>query len=727
MTTVEPDPGPSQRAMEEAREEVLRLRVEIDRHDRLYHVEARPEISDAKYDELFRRLQVLEAAHPALLAPDSPTQRVGAPPRESLPNVRHEAPMLSLDSVQDLAAVERFDERLRTALGADEPVRYVLQPKLDGASLELVYVDGILERAVTRGDGTVGEGVTENARTIPSVPLRLSEAPRPAPPLLSIRGEALMRLSRFETLNQRRIEDGLPPYQNPRNATSGALRQLDSRVAAKRPLDVVVYDVLRVEGASFETDSEALAALRGWGLPLPERVETVATVDGIRAYHEAYEEDRDALDYEIDGVVIKLDSWVPRGVLGNTAHHPRWALALKFEPRREVTRIDRIFVSVGRTGVLTPVALLRPVDVGGVTVSRASLHNREELQRKDVREGDRVRVHRAGDVIPQVVERVPVEGEERGEPFRMPSVCPSCHAEVAERGPFTFCPNRFACPAQLAGRIAHFGSRNALDIEGLGEETADLLVRSGLVERLADLFDLRVEALVPLEGFAETSARNLVDAIQARRTVDLSRFFVGLGIPEVGVKVARDLAVHFRSADAVRAASVESLQDVHGVGPRMSEAIASFLNDAPVAEALDRLLAVGFELRVPPPTEEVTGDLSGKTFVITGALTTGSRSALRDELERLGARVTGSVSSRTDCLIIGANPGSKLAKARELDVEVLTESEFRERFSRAVGEAAGGRAPSGGPAAPEDAASARRRESGRDRTGTPPSGAGPEP
>ena len=677
--------GPPDLDPDEAAAEVARLRAEVDRHNRLYHTEARPEISDSAYDALFRRLLALEAAHPALATPDSPTQRVGADPLESLPNVEHAVPMLSLDSAQDVDAVRRFDERLRKALGDEAAIRYVLEPKLDGASLELVYVNGLLDRAVTRGNGRIGEGVTENVRTIRSVPLCLREDRLAAPAFLSVRGEAIMYLSDFETLNQRRIEAGEQPYQNPRNATSGALRQLDSRITASRPLTVLAYDIMEVRGASFETDSDGLDALKAWGLRTPDRIEVVASVDEIAEYHRRFDADRDSLNYEIDGVVVKLDALAPRDGLGSTSHHPRWAIAFKFEPRKEITTIDRIFVSVGRTGVLTPVALLRPVEVGGVTVSRASLHNREELERKDVREGDRVRVQRAGDVIPQVVERVDEAGRERGPPFEMPTACPSCGVPPVAKGPFTVCPNHFACSAQLKGRITHFGGRSALDIEGLGAETAALLVDHGLVAELADLFDVVEDDLVPLEGFAELSARNLVSAIRKRRNVELARFLVGLGIPEVGVTVARDLAAHFRGIEALRAAGPEAMEEVHGVGPKMSAAIRGFLDEPPVAAALDRLLAREFEFAVP---EEAPADKKGfwaeKTVVLTGAIEwsdeveQNTRSALKKVLQGCGARVTGSVSSRTDYLVAGANPGSKLARARELGVEVVDGARLRE-------------------------------------------------
>lgn len=691
----EADPGtpgaadPGELSLGEAAAEAAGLHEALHRHNRLYYVEAEPEISDSAYDALFRRLQALEAAHPSLATADSPTRRVGADPLETLPGIEHAAPMLSLDSAREAAEVRRFDDRLRKALG-DEEVRYVLEPKLDGASLELVYFGGVLERAVTRGNGRVGEGVTENVRTIRTVPLRLRRDELPAPAFLAVRGEAMMYLTDFESLNQRRIEADEPPYQNPRNATSGALRQLDSRIAARRPLTVLAYDIMVVEGVSFGSDSEGIAALKAWGFRTPERVTVARSVEEIAAYHRAFDADRESLDYEIDGVVAKLDALAPRAVLGSTAHHPRWAIAFKFEPRKEVTRIDRIFVSVGRTGVLTPVALLRPVEVGGVTVSRASLHNREELERKDLREGDLVRVQRAGDVIPQIVERIDEEESERGEPFAMPAACPSCGTEPRAKGPFTVCPNHLACRAQLKGRIAHFGSRGALDIEGLGEETSALLVREGLVRELADLFDLAEEDLVSLEGFGEVSARNLVGAIRDRKRVELARFLVGLGIPEVGAAVARDLATHFRvegaggearkGIEALRAAPAEELEKIHGVGGKMSGAIRGFLDTPAVRDALDRLLEqVRFDVPQGPPAGE-EGEWAGKTFVLTGQLKLYSRREWKERLRGMGARVTGSVSSRTDFLVAGANPGSKLEQAGRLGVEVLDEARLRARL-----------------------------------------------
>ncbi len=673
------DTEPNALSQEEAEAQAQALRGIIRRHNFLYYVEANPEISDAEYDRLYRRLAALEAAFPGLVTPDSPTQRVGSEPRTDLPTITHTAPMLSLDSTKEVEEVRRFDDRMRKAVGG--PVRYVAEPKLDGASLELVYEEGVLARAVTRGNGYEGEGVTENVRTIPSVPLRLRDEVRPAPPFLAVRGEVLMYLSAFEALNQQLMAAGSDVFANPRNAAAGALRQLDSRITAKRPLHLLAFDVLAVTGVEFHRDQEVLDALKAWGFKTPDRVREVRDVDGILDYHQGLLRDRDDLDYEIDGVVIKLDDLDERRAMGVTSHHPRWALAFKFEPRKEVTRIERIAVSVGRTGVLTPVALLLPVEVGGVTVSRASLHNREELARKDVREGDLVRIQRAGDVIPQVVERVVEEGRERRLPFRMPDRCPACGTEVEVRGPYTVCTNRFGCPAQLKGRIVHFGSRAALDIEGLGEETADLLVERGLVRELADLFDLRPADLEELPGFAEKSAAKLVAAVAARKRVRLRRFLYGLGIPEVGQAVARDLAHHFGSLEGIRHASREDLEEVEGIGPKMSEVIHSFLHDGQNGRAIDALLGRGVVLE----SETAVGGstLSGKKFVFTGTLDRLTRAEAKKLVESVGGRAVSSISTETNYLVAGSEAGSKLDRAAELGVPVLTEDEFFTLLSEA--------------------------------------------
>lgn len=655
----------------QAQARLPQLRAEIHRHDHAYYVEDRPSISDEAYDALYRELRELEAAYPDLVTADSPTQRVAGRASERFPTVEHEAPMLSLDSDREEEALRRFDERLRKLLGDEHAVAYVLEPKLDGASLELVYEHGRLVRAATRGDGVRGEDVTPNVRTIRSVPLTLRAAKPPA--LLAVRGEVIMHTAPFEKLNERLLEEGKEPFANPRNAAAGALRQLDARLTAQRPLDLYAYDVLAARGYEPATQWQVHEDLRRFGLRVNDRVTRAATVDEILAYHAAMQHDRDALGYEIDGIVVKLDDLEARQGLGLTARHPRWAYAHKFPPRKEVTKVVSIFPSVGRTGVVTPIAMLLPVELGGVTVVKASLHNREEVRRKDVREGDHVRVQRAGDVIPQVIEVVPQEGEVRGPAWQMPATCPSCGTPLAERGPFTFCPNAFGCRAQLVGHIVHFASRDALDIEGLGEETARQLVDEGMVGDLADLFDLTAGRLVELEGFAEKSATMLVEAIRRARSTEVRRLLLGLGVPEVGEAVARDLARHFGSIEAVRAASVDDLQTVAGIGPKMAEHIAAFFATPENARSLDRLL----ERITPAATAPLaSAPLAGLKFVFTGGMEKLGRREAKELVEGLGARVSGSVSKATSYVVAGADPGSKLDDARKHGVAVLDEEGF---------------------------------------------------
>jgi DNA ligase (NAD+) len=658
----------------EVADEIDHLRAELRHHGYLYHVEARPQLRDEEYDRLFGRLKALEEVHPYLITTDSPTQRVGAEPQGQLESLPHSAPMLSLDSTQDEAGVRRFDERVRRVV--DGPVTYLLEPKLDGASIELVYERGILSRAVTRGNGTWGEGVTENVKTIPSVPLRLREAVRPAPELLAVRGEVMMYISEFEAFNERLVAKGKEPYASPRNSAAGAIRQLDPRITAQRRFEFLAYDVLAVRGVTFRRDREGVDALRQWGFRVPDDMSVVESLEDALDFHRRWAQVRDELNYEIDGIVIKLNELDARADLGTTSHHPRWALAYKFEPRQEVTRVERIGVSVGRTGVLTPIALLLPVKVGGVTIARASLHNREGVRRKDVREGDLVRIQRAGDVIPQVVERVVESGCKRGDQFVMPAACPACGTPVEERGPFTACPNRFGCSAQLKGRVCHFGSRNGLDIAGLGEETAQLLVQQGLVRELADLFDLEPAALLKLPGFAAKSAANLVAGIHRRREPELERFLYALGIPEVGVTVARDLALHFRGLEAMRSATQEELDAVPGVGPVMSETIHGFFESDQNRLAIDAILGRGVAPIAPKGIGGTSAPLAGRKFVFTGGLTGLSRARAKELVEKAGARIVSAVSKETDYVVVGDDPGSKQETAMELGVTTLDEVEF---------------------------------------------------
>ncbi len=692
----------------EARAEAARLRAAITRHDRLYYVDNQPEISDGAYDKLYRALQAIEEAFPHLVTPDSPTQRVGADPLSELPPVRHEEPMLSLDSSEALEDVRRFDERIRKAV--EGPVEYLVEPKLDGSSLELVYKDGVLVRAVTRGNGVVGEGVTENARTIPSVPLRLRAGHRPTmrepleggeatggptdgapgapvvdlrgyddadpiPSLLAVRGEVLMYLSAFEKLNRSRVEAGLEPYANPRNAAAGALRQLDSRITRTRPLEFFAYDILAIEGAAyqtlavegppFHTDEEAVEALREWGLRLPDRTRKVANIEEAIAYHAEFAKERNDLDYEIDGVVVKLNALAPRKELGNTSHHPRWAFAFKFAPRQEVTRLERIAVQVGRTGKLTPVALLRPVEVGGVTVSRASLHNREELERKDVREGDLVRIQRAGDVIPQVVERVPEPGRDRSDRFHMPTKCPRCGAVVVDEGPFVVCSNRLSCPAQLERGILHFVSRGGLDIEGLGSETVGLLVGQGRVRQLADIFGLHPEDFLTLEGFAEKSSK-LVD--KSEGGIGLQGVIEWLGIPGVGPKRASHLAAEFGELQSLLESTTERLEELDGVGPVAAKRIIAFLQDETRAPLLDKLASKGSDLNV---SDLITLEgFAHKSRKLVDAIQKARRVELARFIYGLGIPEVGATVAR-----VLAAEFRKLATLREATAERLEEVE----------------------------------------------------
>jgi DNA ligase (NAD+) len=683
-----------------AAERIEKLRGAIRHHDYLYYVKDAPDVSDEEYDRLFHELQALEEEHPDLLAADSPTQRVAGQPLTSFPTVEHMSPMRSLDSDREEAALVRFDERVRKGLKPDaaagetplpQEVAYVLEPKLDGASVELVYENGVLLRASTRGDGTRGEGITENIRTIFSVPLRLREGDGipPPPRLLALRGEVIMHSGPFDKLNERLLAEGKEPFSNPRNAAAGALRQLDPQQTAARPLDLYAYDFLHVEEAagkplSVTTQWEVLHTLAAWGLRVNPLIRQAATVADVLAYHRELEEKRDDLGYEIDGIVIKLDDLAARERLGWTSRHPRWAFAFKFPPRKEITRILSIVPSVGRTGVVTPVALMLPVEIGGVTVARATLHNREEVARKDVREGDRVRVQRAGDVIPQVVERIEEPDRERSPVWQMPPTCPSCGTPLGERGPFTVCPNGFNCPAQLAGRIVHLASRDALDIEGLGDESAKLFVAQGLVHRLPDLFALRPEQLIELEGFAEKSAGKLVENLTKASKAELPRFLYGLGIPEVGVAVARDLARHFGSLGRLRAADFDTLQEIPGVGPRMAEQITAFFAEPGNAQVLDDLLKT-IEVSETAPAAPAggaagaatpEGPFAGKKFVFTGGLSRIPRRQAQELVVSLGARATSSVSKGTDYVVVGEDAGSKAEDALKLGVTTLDEEAF---------------------------------------------------
>lgn len=666
-----PDPAHS------IQERLTRLKNQIRHHDYLYYVKDRPEISDGEYDRLFRELAEIEHTHPDLITSDSPTQRVGAPPLDELGKAPHEHPMLSLDSLVDRNDILAFDQRMKRELKTDQ-IGYTAEPKFDGLSVELVYDGGAFVRGTTRGDGTTGEDVTVNLRTIRSLPLQLQSDSRP-PAHLAVRGEVYMRLDDFHALNRRMTEQGDETFANPRNAAAGSLRQLDSGVTAGRPLVVTCYEVMAMDGPPPPSHWDELDSLAAWGLPVPalRYRRRCDTIEEVLAFHREIEQQRDDLPYEIDGVVVKVDRRDRQEQLGMKSRSPRWAIAYKFAPRKEITRVHKIIVSVGRTGTLTPLALLNPVEVGGVTISRATLHNADEVARKDVRDGDTVKVERAGDVIPAIAERVPVPGETRSAPFSMPDSCPVCGSAVAREGAYFYCTGQAACPAQLKGAIEHFAAKSALNIEGLGKKTVAQLVDRGLVRDLSDLYRLSREQIVELEGFAERSAALLLDAIARSKSVSLDRFLLGLGIRQVGQHIATVLAGAFGSLDAIMTADHDRLQAIKEIGPEISSSLISYFQEQSNRRVIDRLKQLGLSIAEGPTRSgQASLPLSGKSFVFTGGLTTLSRDDAKTLVERLGAAVSSSVSKKTSYVVTGSDPGSKLDHARQLEVPVLNEDEF---------------------------------------------------
>jgi DNA ligase (NAD+) len=651
-------------------QEIEKLRKEIQRHEYLYYVLDQPEISDAEYDQLFRRLQQLEAEHPELITPDSPTQRVGGKPREGFVKVRHSSPMLSLDNAFSEAELRDFDRRVRELLGG-EPYRYVAELKLDGLSMAARYENGIFVRAITRGDGLEGEDVTENAKTIRSLPLKLREGPGD----IEVRGEVIMNRRAFERLNEERRAQGLPLYANPRNSAAGSLRVLDPAITAARQLDYYAYLLLR-DGAPFiPSHWDSLALLERMGFKVNPHRRLCQKFEDLLEFLAEWETRREELAYEIDGVVVKVDSIEQQRRLGWTAKAPRWAIAFKYAPRQAETIVENIEVQVGRTGTLTPVAHLRPVNVGGVTVSRATLHNEDEIERLGLQIGDIVAVERSGEVIPKVV-RVVRPGEDR-RPFRMPKTCPVCGGKVVrEAGEVASRCINTNCPARLKESIRHFASRAVMDIDGLGDALIEQLVDKGLVRSVADLYRLKLEQLVELERMGEKSASKLLANIEASRARPLPRVLNGLGIPFVGERTAQILAETFGSLDAIAQADIETLQTAPEVGPKVAHSIYTFFREPRNRELIERLRAEGLEFHYE--TKKRGGPLEGKTFVLTGTLPTLTREEATRLIEAAGGKVTGSVSRKTDFVVAGAEAGSKLAKARELGIPVIGERELRE-------------------------------------------------
>jgi len=674
---------------EEAREQAAALREALEHHNTLYYVRSSPEISDKAYDALFLRLQELEEAYPELQDPSSPTRRVGAPPVDSLEKVEHLGTMLSLSSAEEKGKVREFVRFVRDNTDG-ERLEWVLEPKLDGFSVEIVYEDGVFRRGSTRGDGRTGEDISENLKTVRTLPLRLQSVEGEGtdvgavPRLLAVRGEVLMSRDGFRRLNRDRVERGEEPFANPRNAAAGMMRQLDSRKVAGKPLEIFFYEILDREGGQEPTSHwKMLERFGEWGLRTNPLNRKASSLDEIEEYREELAGKRDELEYEIDGVVIKLDDRRLREELGTRQRSPRWAFAWKFPPKKEVTTLQEIVVQVGRTGILTPVALLDPVEVGGVTVSRATLHNEEEVERKGVRPGDKVRVMRAGDVIPEIAERVEKAGGNRGKEFSMPSECPACGAKVIREGAYVRCPAGLTCPAQQVGRIVHYASRDAMDIQTLGEKNVRKLAEKGLVETLPDLYELSVQDLEDLEGFAEKSARKLHEAIQGSKRPPLDRFLYALGIRHVGEHVAAVLARSFGSLERLQEAGREELEGIDEIGPEIAEAVHAFFREKENREILQRLERAG--VRPRELTRRQEQPLEGLTFVFTGRLEGYTREEAQSAVERMGARATSGVSGNTDYLVVGEDPGSKLDEAKERGVEILDEKAFERLLRRGEG------------------------------------------
>lgn len=653
------------------------LKEQLRYHNHRYYTLDSPEISDASYDALMRELQRLERENPKRITADSPTQRIGGEVLERFAKVTHRQQMMSLANCFDDVELQEFDERIRKAMHV-EHVDYFCEPKMDGLAIELVYENGHFVQGSTRGDGVIGEDVTQNLRTIRNLPLELT-TPKP-PKLLEVRGEVFIRKRDFKKMNDERLARGEEPFVNPRNSAAGSLRQLDPRLTAARPLAVYLYEIGVVDGLTFAQHSQKLRWLEGAGLPVNPRRYPARGLEGVRQAYVSLQNERHALPYEIDGLVVKVDDLDLRARLGQVSKSPRWAVAYKFAPEEMEAQVAEITVQVGRTGAVTPVANLVPVFVGGVTVSRATLHNEDELRRKDVRAGDWVFVRRAGDVIPEIVKVITSKRTGSERVFTFPPECPACGKPVtrAEGEAVRRCTNR-ACPAQVVGRLRHFATRTAMDIDGLGDKLCEALFERQLVTSAADLYDLTVDRLATIDRMGEKSAKNLVEAIARSKRSTLRRFIYALGIPEVGEATAKALAEHFRDIHALMNATIESLLTVKDVGPEMATAIHGYFEDESHRELVQALLDAGVH---PEPPEVISGGaFAGKTVVLTGTLVTMSRDEAKEAIERRGGKVSGSVSKKTDLVIAGEEAGSKLTKAKELGVAIVGEAEFTKLLS----------------------------------------------
>ena len=658
------------------------LREEINAHNYSYYVLDNPEIPDSEYDRLLRELNDIEKKHPELITSDSPTQRVGATPLDSFSEVKHEVPMLSLGNAFSDQDISDFDKRIREGVEQAD-IEYAAEPKLDGLAISLLYENGVLVRAATRGDGRTGEDVTLNIRTIDAIPLKLRG--KDFPPLIEIRGEVVMPKAGFEKLNRQQLEKGEKPFVNPRNAAAGSLRQLDPQITATRPLSFYSYGVGLIDGMTLpDKHSGIMEKLKSWGLRINPESQVVMGTKGCVEYYEKLAKKRNDLPDEIDGIVYKVDDIKQQNIMGFVSRAPRWAIARKFPAQEEMTTLLDIDVQVGRTGALTPVARLEPVFVGGVTVSNATLHNQDEIDRLDVRKGDAVIVRRAGDVIPQIVSVVKSKRQGKPRRFYLPKTCPVCGSETArfDDEAVTFCTGGLFCEAQRKEAIKHFASRRAMNIDGLGDKLVEQLVDEGLIHTIADLYLLNLESLINLERMAEKSAQNLVGSLEKSKTTTLARFVFALGIHSIGETTAQTLANHFASLESIMNADEEKLLEIPDVGPIVAENLLTFFNQEHNIEVVEQLLAVGIHWPKMEKKSISEQPLAGKTFVVTGTLETMGRNDAKAALQELGAKVAGSVSKKTDYVVVGENAGSKATKAADLGVPTLDEKALIELLSR---------------------------------------------
>ena len=652
------------------------LRMQLNDHNYRYYVLDDPLISDSEYDQLFRELQKLETDNPNLITEDSPTRRVGAEPLSSFGSWTHRMPMLSLANAMNEDELAAFDTRVKKGLDTEKDLEYMAEPKLDGLAVELVYENGFFVNGSTRGDGITGEDITQNLKTITAIPLSLRKNGQKTPPLLEVRGEVFITKDGFKKLNRNQEKEELSPFANPRNAAAGSLRQLDSKITATRPLSIYCYEAGRIDGISFDTHEDFLSILKEWGFPVNPEIQKVKNAETMVAFHRNLEAKRDSLPYEIDGTVFKVNAINQRNALGIRSRSPRWAIAGKFKAQQATTLVQNIIPSVGRTGAVTPVARLEPVNVGGVVVTNATLHNQDEINRKDVRVGDTVLIQRAGDVIPEVVKVIPAKRPPETKAYQLPTACPSCGQEVfrPEGEVVARCQN-LSCPAQVKGRIEHFVSKGALDIDGFGEKLVDQLVDKKLILTVDDIFKLNFDDLVNLERMAEKSALNILTAIQDSKQTTFARFVYALGIRNVGAHLSKVLEKAFvGDIEKFMNAEEEELEAIDEVGPIVAETITTFLSNCTNTDVIESCLSLGIRLKKVEEPKSLL--LQGKTFVFTGALTQFSRNEAKEMTEAHGGKVSGSVSKNTDFVVAGPGAGSKLKKATELDIPVLSEAEF---------------------------------------------------